>query len=111
MNKLIINLIHVYQYLFKFKAPCCRFYPSCSSYALLQFKNNNFFRAFFSSVYRILRCNPVSQGGLDYPFIYKDIKIDFFTDIAFMSLDIKKIKYILIEVKKNKYYVRIISRY
>ncbi len=43
----------------------CRFYPSCSEYALQSFKKYWFFKALFKSVWRILRCNPLSKGGFD----------------------------------------------
>ena len=43
----------------------CRFYPSCSSYAREAFDKNNFFRAFWLMIQRILRCHPLSPGGYD----------------------------------------------
>lgn len=45
----------------------CRFYPTCSEYARLSFQYRNIFKAFFSSIWRILRCNPYNKGGIDYP--------------------------------------------
>ena len=45
--------------------PACRFYPTCSDYALQAFQKYNFFKALFLSVYRILRCNPWNKGGYD----------------------------------------------
>ena len=46
--------------------PSCRFYPSCSEYALLSAKKYGI-RAFPKIIWRILRCNPFSHGGVDYP--------------------------------------------
>ena len=47
---------------------CCRYTPSCSDYALRAFKVDTFFRAFFLSVKRIIRCCPFCDFGYDpYP--------------------------------------------
>ncbi len=44
----------------------CRYYPSCSSYALEAFRRHGFFKGFILSAWRLLRCNPWSKGGVDY---------------------------------------------
>lgn len=46
--------------------PCCKYYPTCSSYALEAVKKFGFFRGGWLAVWRILRCNPWSMGGVDY---------------------------------------------
>lgn len=59
-------LIRLYQrYISPLKKPCCRFYPTCSSYALEAFTKRGFFPALFLTIWRILRCNPFCKGGLD----------------------------------------------
>ncbi len=45
--------------------PVCRFYPSCSSYALEAYRTHGFFRASYLTVWRICRCNPFNPGGHD----------------------------------------------
>lgn len=45
----------------------CRFYPSCSRYAILAIRKNGAFKGTFKAILRILRCNPFSPGGIDYP--------------------------------------------
>lgn len=45
--------------------PDCRFYPSCSEYAIDAIAKYGAFRGTIKSVSRILRCNPLSQGGID----------------------------------------------
>lgn len=45
--------------------PCCKYYPTCSSYALEAFRRHGFFKGFILSGWRILRCNPWSMGGVD----------------------------------------------
>jgi conserved hypothetical protein YidD len=46
-------------------APCCRFRPTCSAYAMEAIEKYGFFKGGFLSVKRILRCNPFSKGGYD----------------------------------------------
>lgn len=45
--------------------PCCKYYPTCSSYGLEAFRKYGFFKGFILTVWRILRCNPWSMGGYD----------------------------------------------
>ncbi|HZZ99584.1 MAG TPA: membrane protein insertion efficiency factor YidD [Candidatus Paceibacterota bacterium] len=45
----------------------CRYYPSCSEYATLAVQRHGVGRGLFKSLVRILRCNPWSKGGVDYP--------------------------------------------
>ncbi|MBQ9097526.1 MAG: membrane protein insertion efficiency factor YidD [Clostridia bacterium] len=66
MNKLFIHLITFYQkHISPNKRPCCRFYPTCSQYALEAFTKYRFFKALRLSVLRILRCNPWGKSGYD----------------------------------------------
>ena len=46
-------------------SPCCRFYPTCSAYALEAFQDRGFFVGMGLSVWRVLRCNPFCRGGYD----------------------------------------------
>lgn len=43
----------------------CRYYPSCSSYGLTSVQRFGLLRGVPMMVWRILRCNPWSQGGVD----------------------------------------------
>jgi len=43
----------------------CRFYPSCSEYAIQSYKHYSLLRATAKTAYRILRCNPFSKGYYD----------------------------------------------
>lgn len=66
MNKLIISLIKFYQkYISKNSKPHCKYMPTCSQYGLECFEKFGFFKAFFLTSFRILRCNPLSKGGYD----------------------------------------------
>ncbi len=46
---------------------CCRFYPSCSRYAEDSIVERGLLQALPLIVWRLLRCNPWSQGGVDLP--------------------------------------------
>jgi len=45
--------------------PVCRFTPTCSQYATDAIKCHGPLRGFFMALWRILRCNPFSNGGYD----------------------------------------------
>jgi putative membrane protein insertion efficiency factor len=46
-------------------APRCKYYPSCSSYALTAIKSYGL-KGVAMAAWRVLRCNPWSHGGVDY---------------------------------------------
>ena len=61
-----IYIIKFYQFfLSPFLGSNCRFYPTCSNYALEAFKKYNTFRALTFIVLRVLRCNPWGGSGID----------------------------------------------
>ncbi len=45
--------------------PKCRYYPSCSMYAVIAVKRFGAARGFLLAGLRLLRCNPWSAGGID----------------------------------------------
>ena len=67
MRYLAIALVRLYQ---KFISPLtgahCRYYPTCSHYAVTALKKHGFIKGGILSVWRIMRCNPFSNGGVDY---------------------------------------------
>ncbi len=67
-EKILIGLIEFYRhYISPLTPPACRFYPTCSAYAVLAVKKYGVFKGVLKSVWRILRCNPFSKGGVDFP--------------------------------------------
>jgi len=60
-----LALITLYRLVSRFTKPKCRFYPTCSSYALQMFREKGFFIGFPKIVWRVLRCNPFNDGGYD----------------------------------------------
>lgn len=45
--------------------PCCKYYPSCSNYALQAVLRYGAFRGGVLAALRLLRCRPWSLGGID----------------------------------------------
>ena len=45
--------------------PTCRFYPSCSQYAVIALQRHGALRGTYLAVWRVLRCNPWNPGGVD----------------------------------------------
>jgi putative membrane protein insertion efficiency factor len=44
----------------------CRYYPTCSAYAVAALKHHGVIKGLGLAVWRLLRCNPWSRGGVDY---------------------------------------------
>ena len=66
MKKIFIYIIRTYQIFFScLFVSSCRFYPTCSNYALEAFKKYNTFTALKLVILRVLRCNPWGGSGLD----------------------------------------------
>ena len=47
-------------------AGACRYYPSCSQYAIDAVRAHGAWRGLAQAGWRVLRCNPWSHGGVDY---------------------------------------------
>ncbi|MGH7800334.1 MAG: membrane protein insertion efficiency factor YidD [Thermodesulfobacteriota bacterium] len=61
-----VIIIRFYKYFISpILPPSCRFYPSCSEYALEAFRQHGFLRGFFFTLRRIVKCHPLSAGGYD----------------------------------------------
>jgi len=59
--------IKAYQkYISPLFAPRCKYYPSCSTYTELAITEFGV-KGLFMGIYRFVRCNPFSHGGVDYP--------------------------------------------
>lgn len=102
MRKIVLFLISFYQkYLTIFSFGSCRYHPTCSSYAKIQFEHNSFIKALLLSILRILKCNPLFEGGFDYP------KTKCFNNKSKINLEFKKIKvkYWKIPTSNNDCYI------
>lgn len=67
MKHLAMALVRFYRrFLSRLKPyPTCRFTPTCSAYALEAFEKRGFFAGLILSLWRILRCSPLSPCGYD----------------------------------------------
>jgi putative membrane protein insertion efficiency factor len=66
MKKLLTAPIKFYQkWISPMFAPRCKYYPSCSSYAVTAIENYGL-KGIAMSLWRLVRCNPWSHGGVDY---------------------------------------------
>ena len=69
MKKVIIKIIIFYQnhisIFFEKNGIKCKYYPSCSTYAIQALEKYGFCKGMFLSIKRFLKCNPFSKGGYD----------------------------------------------
>jgi len=66
MRFLLIHLICFYQTaISRWLPPRCRFYPSCSSYAIQAIERHGSGHGSWLAMQRICRCHPLNAGGLD----------------------------------------------
>jgi putative membrane protein insertion efficiency factor len=66
MGRLLIGLIRSYQVLISpLIPPSCRFYPSCSQYAVEAIARHGAPRGVWLTALRLLRCQPLHPGGFD----------------------------------------------
>lgn len=65
-KKALIGVIRFYRrFISPAKAPCCRFYPTCSQYAIDAIGKHGAAKGTCMAVWRVLRCNPFGKGGYD----------------------------------------------
>lgn len=61
-----VFLIRIYQIFISPLFPkTCKYYPSCSTYTIQALKKYGIFKGSLKALYRIMRCNPFSDGGYD----------------------------------------------
>ncbi len=66
MKRMLLLLVRFYRRAISpFRPPCCRFYPTCSQYALEAIEKYGALKGGYLSVRRVLRCNPFHKGGYD----------------------------------------------
>ncbi|MEG8947818.1 membrane protein insertion efficiency factor YidD [Rosettibacter firmus] len=66
MRFIFIYLIKIYQKLISPLFPSsCRFYPTCSQYAVESLSKYGLLKGGIKAIWRILRCNPFNKGGYD----------------------------------------------
>jgi putative membrane protein insertion efficiency factor len=66
MKKVFIALVKFYRAAISpGRPPCCRYYPTCSQYALEALEKYGALKGGWMAFRRILRCNPFHKGGYD----------------------------------------------
>jgi len=66
MRLLLIGFVRLYQLTIgACLPPRCRFYPSCSTYAIQALEWHGAGRGTWLTLRRVCRCHPLNQGGLD----------------------------------------------
>ena len=63
----LIWLVRAYQLVISpMFPPSCRFYPSCSAYAVTALERHGPLKGTWLAARRLLRCHPWNQGGVDH---------------------------------------------
>lgn len=66
MKYVLIGLLKVWRtFISPLYGPVCRFYPSCSAYALEAVQVHGAVKGSYLAVRRLLRCHPWNPGGVD----------------------------------------------
>ena len=66
MSRLLILCIRFYQiFISPLKPPTCRFYPTCSAYAIEAIQKKGPVKGTWLAIKRIAKCHPVHSGGYD----------------------------------------------
>ena len=64
-----VGLVYAYRFTFGLLVPAgtCKYHPSCSEYAIQALRRHGLLKGSVLAAWRLLRCNPWSHGGVDYP--------------------------------------------
>ncbi len=66
MKALLISVVQLYKTIVSpFLPSACRFYPTCSEYAMQALEKYGALRGSGMAMYRLLRCQPFCKGGYD----------------------------------------------
>jgi hypothetical protein len=66
IEKFLVILIRIYQIFISPIFPqSCRYYPTCSEYAVTAIRRYGPFRGSWKALLRVLRCHPFHPGGYD----------------------------------------------
>jgi putative membrane protein insertion efficiency factor len=66
VRSLFIGIIKLYQILISpLLGPNCRFHPTCSHYAIEAIARHGVLKGGYLSVRRLIKCQPLHEGGLD----------------------------------------------
>lgn len=67
MRSMVLVPIRAYRRVISPAIPArCRYYPSCSTYAVTAITRHGVVRGMALAIYRLARCHPWSLGGVDH---------------------------------------------
>jgi putative membrane protein insertion efficiency factor len=67
LRKIFIAPVRFYQRAISPGLPArCKYYPTCSEYAVQAVRRYGILRGVVLAAWRVLRCNPLSNGGVDF---------------------------------------------
>jgi putative membrane protein insertion efficiency factor len=64
-SRVAVRLVELYQAAAAGRVSPCRFYPSCSQYAVEAFTDHGFWRGLALTARRLVRCRPFGPHGVD----------------------------------------------
>jgi putative membrane protein insertion efficiency factor len=64
-RRFMVRLIRGYQRVSRFTPSVCRYWPTCSEYAVQSIEKYGSWRGGWMALRRILRCHPFHPGGYD----------------------------------------------
>ena len=68
IKRILLSAIRFYRrYISPMHQPCCRFTPTCSTYALQAIERYGALKGGYLALRRILRCHPFYKGNLNDP--------------------------------------------
>ncbi len=103
MRKLALWFLAIYQKFFTLLGyGSCRYYPTCSEYAKWQFEKNSLIKATFFTFKRVLTCNQLFIGGIDYPIIKCNENKNKLQKISIKKI---KVKYWYVKKENNNYFL------
>lgn len=66
LQKIAIGFVRFYQlFISPLLGPRCRFYPTCSQYAIEAINCHGVQKGCWLAIKRLLKCHPLSEGGYD----------------------------------------------
>ena len=66
MKTVLVAILRAYQLLLSpMLGQRCRFYPTCSNYAIEALRNHGAARGSWLAARRVCRCHPFNEGGVD----------------------------------------------
>jgi len=67
MKQVLMALVHFYRkFISPLLPPRCRFYPTCSQYALEALEVHGALKGTWLTIVRIAKCHPFHKGGVDH---------------------------------------------